>query len=504
MQGSRPSTSEDHTDNGSRPASQPGGTRRRAPHALILTVLILGGTCFALLQSMVVPALPVFQHSLGVSAEAASWLLTANLLSGAVATPILGRLGDMFGKDRVLFAVMGMLIGGTILAALSTTAFIPMIIARVVQGCGAGIFPVAFGIIRDEFPPERRPQAVGLMSSLFGIGGGAGLVLAGPISDSLGTAWLFWIPLVVMVLVVAAMLRVIPRSPVLQPGRVNFLSAALLAAGLVALLLFISLVNAWGMGSARSLGLLAAAAVLLSAWVWSDLRSREPLVDIRLLGRRALWTTNVAAFMLGLGMYASFLLLPRFVQQPGSGADGFGVSLATAGLYLAPQTVALVAFGQLSGVFDRLLGGRRCLIVGCAIVCASFLGLTLARADPWEVLVWSGLSGVGMALSFAAMANLVMGSVPQDRIGQATGVNTVTRTVGGTIGGQAVVALLALHTPVGSLPDADSYTVSFTFCTIAMVGAVFVAWIIPRRVRSDRSTDTVIATGSDVEPQVPR
>ncbi|MBM9468332.1 MFS transporter [Nakamurella sp. YIM 132084] len=446
---------------------------------------------------MVVPALPVFQDSLGVSAEAASWLLTANLLAGAVATPILGRLGDMFGKDRVLFVVMGLLIIGTVVAALSTTAFLPMIVARVLQGCGAGIFPVAFGIIRDEFPPDRRPHAVGLMSSLFGIGGGAGLVLAGPISDGLGTPWLFWIPLVVMFLVTAAMVWIIPRSPVLQPGRVNFVSAALLAGGLVSLLLLISLVNSWGPLSAGSIGLLVAAVLLLGGWVLSDLRSSAPLVDVRLLSRRALWTTNVAAFMLGLGMYASFLLLPRFVQQPGTGADGYGVSLATAGLYLVPQTVALVALGQLSGVFDRLLGARRSLLVGCSIVTVSFLGLTLARAKPWELLLWSGLSGVGMALAFAAMANLVMSSVPQNRTGQATGVNTVTRTVGGTIGGQAVVALLAVHTPPGGFPDATGYTISFTFCTVAMVGAVFVAWIIPKRPRG-RDRDTVVATGSDV------
>jgi hypothetical protein len=299
-----------------------------------------------------------------------------------------------------------------------------------------------------------------------------------------------------MVLVTAAMIRIIPRSPVLQPGRVNFVSAGLLAGGLVSLLLLISLVNSWGLLSPGILGLLVAAVVLLGGWVWSDLRSATPLVDVRLLGQRTLWTTNVAAFMLGLGMYASFLLLPRFVQQPGSGDDGYGVSLATAGLYLVPQTVALVAFGQLSGVFDRLLGGRRCLLVGCSIVTVSFLGLTLARTEPWQLLVWSGLSGIGMALAFAAMANLVMGSVPQNRTGQATGVNTVTRTVGGTIGGQAVVALLAVHTPAGGLPDATGYTVSFTFCTVAMVGAVFVAWLIPRRSRQ-RDRDIVLATGSD-------
>src|SRR4051794_3097012 len=160
----------------------------------ILAVLSLGGISYALLQSLVVPALPQIQHSLHTTESAVGWVLTAYLLSASVATPIIGRLGDIYGKERLLMLVLVMLAFGTLISATASSLWL-MVLGRVIQGAGGGIFPLAFSIIRDEFPNERVPGAIGLVSALLGIGGGAGVVFAGIVIENFSYHWLFWFPL---------------------------------------------------------------------------------------------------------------------------------------------------------------------------------------------------------------------------------------------------------------------------------------------------------------------
>ena len=172
---------------------------RRSTPTVTLAVLSLGAISYSLLQSLVAPALPDIQEATGASASAVSWILTSYLHAASVATPILGRLGDIHGKERVLFWVLVALAVGTLLSAVASS--LPLLIAgRVIQGAAGGIFPLAFAILRDEFPRERVAGAIGMMSSLLGIGGGLGVVLAGVIVDNLSYHWLFWIPLVAIVL----------------------------------------------------------------------------------------------------------------------------------------------------------------------------------------------------------------------------------------------------------------------------------------------------------------
>src|SRR3954463_12822450 len=233
---------------------------------IILTVLSLGGISYALLQSLGVPALPQIQQSLNTTESAVGWVLTAYLLSASVATPIIGRLGDMYGKERLLMLVLAMLAFGTLISAVASSLWL-MILGRVIQGAGGGIFPLAFSIIRDEFPNERVPGAIGLVSALLGIGGGAGVVLAGIVIENLSYHWLFWFPLAMILFTGYLTWRYIPESPVKTPADINYRAAALMTLGISGVLLAITKTSPGGWGSPKTLGLRGIGVVLIVAWV---------------------------------------------------------------------------------------------------------------------------------------------------------------------------------------------------------------------------------------------
>src|SRR5947207_5110940 len=232
---------------------------------IILAVLSLGGISYALLQSLVVPALPEIQSSLHTSESAVAWVLTAYLLSASVATPIIGRLGDMYGKERLLMIVLVMLAFGTLISAIASSLSL-MLVGRVIQGAGGGVFPLAFSIIRDELPQERVPGAMGLVSSLLGIGAGAGVVFAGIVTEHLSYHWLFWFPLVVIVFTAWLTWRYIPESPVKSPAEINYRATVLMSIGISGVLLAITETSTWGWGSPKTLGLLAFGFLVIFAW----------------------------------------------------------------------------------------------------------------------------------------------------------------------------------------------------------------------------------------------
>src|SRR4051794_325209 len=453
----------------------------------ILAVLSLGGIAYALLQSLVVPALPEIQSSLHTSESAVGWVLTAFLLSASVATPIVGRLGDMYGKERLLLIVLVMLALGTLISAVASSLWL-MILGRVIQGVGGGIFPLAFSIIRDELPNERVPGAIGLVSSLLGIGGGAGVVFAGVVTEHLSYHWLFWFPLVAILATAYLTWRYIPESPVKTPGHVNYRAAALMTAGISGVLLAITQTSTWGWGSPKTLALLALGAALIAAWVREELRSREPLVDMRMMAIRGVGTTNAVAFRIGVGMYASFILLPELVQEPARPAHGFGPSAPAAGLFLLPSTMAIVLVGQMAGVLERRLGSRNALIGGALFALASYALLVVDRSQEWQVYVAAGLLGVGIGLSFSAMANLIVQNVRQSQTGVATGMNAVTRTLGGAFGGQLAATLLAGTVTAAGVPTSTGFTLAFLMCLVAVTLAVAFAFAVPRRGAAERAS----------------
>jgi EmrB/QacA subfamily drug resistance transporter len=461
----------------------------------VLAVLSLGGISYALLQSLVVPALPQIQASLHTSQSAVGWVLTAFLLSASVATPIIGRLGDIYGKERLLMIVLLMLAVGTLISAIASSLPL-MLLGRVIQGAGGGIFPLAFAIIRDEFPNERVPGAIGLVSSLLGIGGGAGVVFAGVVTENLSYHWLFWFPLGAFILTAYLTWRYIPESPVKSPAEINYRAAALMTVGISGVLLGITQTSSWGWGSPRTLGLIAFGALLVVAWVREELRSREPLVDMRMMAIRGVWTTNAVAFLIGVGMYSSFVLLPELVQEPVSTGYGFGVSVTVAGLFLLPSTIAIVVVGQMAGVLERRIGSRGSLIGGALFVLASFALLVADRSHQAEVYVAAGLIGIGIGLSFSAMANLIVQNVRRDQTGVATGMNAVTRTLGGAFGGQLAATLLASKLGASGIPTSSGFTLAFLMCLVAVAAALALAVAVPRRSANDLAAQVALLPDS--------
>src|SRR5581483_3189517 len=393
----------------------------------------VAGLAFALLSSAVVPALPTIQHSLGTSENGIAWILTGYLLSASVGTAIIGRLGDMYGKERLLVWTLAVLAAGTLLAALSTSLAL-LIVARVVQGAGGGIFPLAFGIIRDEFPREKVAGSIGLMSAILGIGAGVGIVAGAVIVEHLNWHWLFWLPLGVIVLAAACTWRFVPESPVRIPARVNWVAALLMGAGMTLVLVAVSETTVWGWGSAKTLVVLAAGAAVCAAWVAVEVRSDQPLIDMALMRVRAIWAANLAAFLLGAGMYASFIVFPQFAQLPKSTGFGFGASIVASGLYLLPSTIGMFVAGFAAGRIAALFGSRFALVAGSSVTALAFALLALQHAHPYDMLVSSALLGIGIGLAYAALGNIVVQAVDEHQTGVASGMNTVMRSVGGALG----------------------------------------------------------------------
>jgi EmrB/QacA subfamily drug resistance transporter len=444
---------------------------------LILAVTALAGLAYAMLSSAVIPALTDLQHSLHTTETGVTWLLTGYLLSASVGTSILGRLGDMYGKEKLLLVTLGILAVGILIAALATS-LIPMIIGRVIQGAGGGIFPLAFGIVRDEFPREKVAGSIGVLSSILGVGGGIGIVLGGLIIEHLNYHWLYWLPLVITVIAAFCAWRFVPESPVRVPGRVNWLAAGLMSGGFICVLIAISETITWGWGSAKTLGLLAVGLSGCAAWVWVEVHSDEPLIDMTMMRIRGVWTTNLVAFLLGAGMYASFLIFPQFAQLPKSTGFGFGASVVVAGLYLLPAALLMSLLGTVAGRVARRFGSKLAVIVGSGVTAMSFAWLAVAHAHPYDMLISAALLGIGIGLAFSALGNLIVEAVSQSQTGVATGMNTVMRTLGGALGGQIVATFIANNVSHGQ-PTVTGFTASFTLEAVFLVVAVIAGLFIP-------------------------
>jgi EmrB/QacA subfamily drug resistance transporter len=477
-------------------------TERTHP-TLILAVLSLGGVAYAMLSSSVVPALPTMQHALHTSETGITWLLTAYLLSASVGTAILGRLGDMYGKERLLLITLLILAAGTLLAAVSSSLGV-IIVARFIQGASGGIFPLAFGIVRDEFPHEKVAGSIGLLSAILGVGAGIGIVLSGVIVEHLSYHWLFWIPLLATLIAALATWRFIPESPIRVPGRINWLAAALMTVGISTVLLAISEATAWGWGSAKTLGLILVGLLVSLAWVFVETRSDHPLIDMTMMRIRGVWTTNLSAFLLGAGMYASFIVFPQFAQLPKSTGFGFGASVVVSGLYLLPSTIGMTILGVYAGRISARFGSRSALLVGTAFTTASFALLSVAHSHPYDLLVAAGLLGIGIGLAFAALGNLIVQAVDNHQTGVASGMNTVMRTLGGALGGQISATFIAAHIAHGH-PTVTGFTETFLMATGFLLVCLLAGVLVPKAAsRQSGEVGSRADSGVEMAPEAAR
>ena len=460
----------------------------RASYTTTFAVLLLGVSAYSLLQSLVVPVLPTIQHDLHTSQSTVTWVLTAYLLSASIFTPILGRVGDMVGKERMLVVTLAALAIGSAMAGLSQSIGL-LIVARAVQGVGGALIPLSFGIIRDEFPAMKVAGAVGVVAAVAAVGGGAGIVLAGPIVSHLDYHWLFWIPMMITLVAVVCAQVFVPESPVRSPGRISWSGALLLSGWLVALLLGVSEAPIWGWGSPRVIALIGLAAVIAVAWVFVESRSEDPLIDMKMMRVPAVWTNNLVAFLFGVGMYSVMAFLPEFLQTPKSTGYGYGASIIQSGLFLLPLTVMMFVFGLWSGRIAARIGSRSAVIIGSAISAGVYFLLAFANSQAWEIYVASTLLGVGLGLAFSAMSNLIVQAVPPAQTGVASGMNANIRTIGGAVGAAVMSSIVTSQLAADGFPSASGYTRGFAFLGVMTIGAVVAATFIPKATAARADAD---------------
>ncbi len=455
--------------------------RPAADHRLILALLTTAGIALALMQTLVIPALPVFQREFDASPGTVTWLVTSFLVSSSVLTPIAGRLGDAHGKQRALVVTL-VLFGLASLGAAAAWSLESLVAFRALQGVGAAVFPLAFGIIRDEFPPAKVGMALGTLGSVFGIGGGVGLVLSGVIVEHLNWHWLFLIGAVPSLVAAVLVLRLVPESRVTTPARPDVLGAVTLSAGLAALLLALSQGQAWGWASAGVLALAATGALMLVAWVAVERRVADPLVHLPTLTRRGMAATNLVTLLFGFSMTAFFVLVPGFLQTPHAARGyGFGASPTEAGFLLLPLSLAMIAAGPLGGALGTRYGRAFPLRVGLGLGAVALVLLAALHDEAWMVAAWLPVMGVGMAFGLAAIAALVLDHSRPEETGVAGAVNSIMRTAGAAVGAQVAAVIVAGHTPrAGGVPLEAGFTIAFAAGAVGLLVALACTWLIER------------------------
>lgn len=467
---------------------------------VVVVVLALGGIVVSLMQTLVIPLIPKLPELLDASPADAVWVITATLLASAVATPVVGRLGDMYGKRRMLLLSLGMLIAGSIVAGLSDT-LAPMVVGRVLQGFAAGVIPLGISIMRDELPAERLASATATMSASLGVGGALGLPAAALLAENADWHLLFWTAAGLGVVVTGLVLAFVPESNVRTGGRFDLVGAVGLSAALVCLLLAISQGARWGWASGRTLGLFAAAALVLLLWgVW-ELRTARPLVDLRTTVRRQVLLTNLTSIVFAFAMFAQSLVLPQILQLPAETGYGLGQTMLVTGLVLVPSGVVMMLTAPLSARITKARGPKVTLMLGALVVAAGYGLGTVLMASVWHLVLVSATIGAGIGLAYGAMPALIMGAVPVSETAAANSLNTLMRAIGTSISSAVAGVILAQLTvsfgPV-QVPSQGGFRLIMGLGSATALVALAIAAFIP-----GRSSPVSTATRSSVRRPPP-
>lgn len=481
--------------------------RTSGPTKVVLA-LGLAAMVVSMMQTLVVPVLSIIQADLGATTANVSWVTTATLLSAAVFTPLLGRFGDQHGKKSTLVAVLLVMIAGSVLAA-TTTSLTWLIVGRVMQGAATAIFPLALSVLREEVEPVKLPGAMALVSGTLAFGSGLALVGAGLLTQGSDPDYhrVFWLAVVLAVVALAGVVFLVPSSRTKTGGRTDWLGALTLALLLVLLLLPISQGHEWGWISGRTLGAFAGAVVMAGLWVATELRVREPMVDMKMFVHRPVLFTNVAGLLLGFAMFAQFIGVSYLVQMPESLAGyGFGASVLDAAVvYLLPTTLVSLVGAQLGGVLVRRVGARVTLAAGACFGVLGFAWLTAAHDTTASVIGAGMVIGLAISFGYASMPALIVAGVPAHQTGIANGINSISRSVGSAIASAVITSLLASKTialPKGmpALPQESQFTLSFAIAGGAFALVVVVALLGLRAARTaGEQTLTKVAASEGAE-----
>ena len=446
----------------------------------IRTVAVLGFAtlAYSLGQTLLVPALPQLIRALHTNTADISWTLTAFFISVAVASPILGKLGDMFGKRRMAVLAMGAYGVGALVAVATSNLWI-VVVGRAIQGLGGTIVPLSFSLAGDLLPQRLRARSVGLLSATAAAGGSVAIVVGGVIADHISWRWLFWASAILAVSSMLALLSM-PESPVRTGGRVDLRGASTLGVGLAVPLFGISRAASWGWGDPRTLGLLAGGVAILAGWVRLESRTDEPLANIALLRSRPVLLTNAFSMVLGYVLIAGFVLVPQLAQVPRSTGYGFGVGAVDAGLLLLPATLGLMVVGPLSGSAGARFGNRTPMVAGALMAAVAFALLAADHETRLVAMLFTMLALAGGGFAFAASMNMLLEAVPATQTGEATGFNSVVFRAGQALGTQVSGTLLAAGAVASTgFPRDDGYTNAFIASAAVALAGTGLAFLIP-------------------------
>ncbi|MFB6896037.1 MFS transporter [Streptomyces hydrogenans] len=464
--------------------SAPAGERRR--ETLVVLALSLAAMVVSMMQTLPVPILGLIRSDLGTTTAGVSWVTTATLLSAAVFTPLLGRFGDQHGKKPTLVAVLGVMVAGSVVAALATSLPV-LIIGRVLQGAATAIFPLALSVLREEVRPQKLPGAMSLVSGTLAFGSGLALVATGLLTSGSDADYrsAFWMATVFAVLALLAVVLLVPATRHKTGGRTDVLGALTLGVTLLLLLLPISQGHEWGWTSGRTLGSFAGAAVMTVVWVFTELKVREPLVDMRMFVHRPVLMANLAGVLVGFGMFANFLGVSYLVQMPGAVTGyGFDASILRASVeFLLPGAIVSLLASPVGGQLVRHRGPRTALGLAAGLGALGFAWLALDHAHTASVIGAGVVVGAAVSFGYAAMPAVIMASVPHHQSGIANGINSISRSTGSAIGSAVVTTILASqtleHLPAGvpPLPAESGFTLTFwigaaAFALVAVIARV--------------------------------
>lgn len=453
---------------------------RRATLEILL--VSLGGLTVSLSQSVFVPLLGILPAELQATTTEVEWLLTSTLLVSAVAVPIMGRLGDMYGKRLLLLISVALGTIGSLICAMSYS-IVPMIVGRSFQGAGIAAIPLAISLLATLLPPERRAGGIAMVSATMGIGGALGMPLAGLIAGHTDYHVIFWLTTVVCVIILIAMYVVIPESPYRSGGRFDLRGALLLSSALIALLLPLAEAANWGWASPRTWGLLLVSLLLFVIFGRVQSRTHEPLVDLRTTRRKPILMAHIASVLYGVAMFASMIATAAFVQAPESAGYGFGASVVVGGLCMLPGGLLMLPGAAVAGRLINKYGGTAGLATGGIVMTIGWTARLFFNDNYIQVIAGSSMISLGIAFGTASLPSIINAHVPASEIAAANGLNSLMRSVGNALTSAVAGTLMAtfvIHMGNYELPSLTAYRIIFAICGAAAACIVVLAFLMPK------------------------
>ena len=445
----------------------------------MLPVLVAVSALVAVVTSLGAPLIPSIAQSDGVSLSTGEWVLTAALMSGALATPAMGRLADGPRKRRVIVVALAVVCAGCVLSAVST-GFAMLVVGRGLQGVGLGLLPVTMAIARSEFSPQKTARAVATLSVSAAVGAGLGYPITSLIAQFYDYRAAFWFGAITVAAALVLVIVVLPWQSDGHSRQFDYLGMATLGTAVVGVSVVLSEGGEWGWTSARSLGLIVLSLVMVGVWVAHELRITDPLIDVRQVRNRSVLTADTSAFLIAVAMYLFLPIIIEFVQIPVASGYGFGTSILVSGLVFVPLSFGSFAASRCLTAYTNRFGVRSMIPFGSIVFASSTLFFAVEHRALWEAFVAAGIAGIGIGFTFAAMPGFIIQAVPASETGSAMGLYQVLRSIGLSLGSALASAILISYTKAGeTYPTYEGFRVTLIIATALCGATAVLSFVLP-------------------------